>query len=261
MRIVVCVRQVYDPATVKISRSREELDLRGAAKITNRPDRYALEAACQLREADGGEVIALTVGDSGAEDAAHEAVAMGADRALLVTGPELATISGSGVARALAAAIERLGPVDLVLTGAIGLIDGSGGLAARLAALLGWPVILDAVQLVSGDAGLAALIALEGEGRLAPVAGPAVIAVMPGPRRPRWPHAARIANAWRAGLVEICSPAELGLAEETLAPDTEPGGLALRPERTRGQVISGSVTDAAAAVLEILRHERVAPIV
>ena len=45
MRIVVCVKQVYDPKTVKISRSREELDLRDAAKILNPPDKYALEAA------------------------------------------------------------------------------------------------------------------------------------------------------------------------------------------------------------------------
>ena len=86
MRIVVCVKQVYDPKTVKISRSREELDLRDAVKILNPPDKYALEAALRLREADGGEVIALTVGGPEAEDVAHEAVAIGADKAILVTG-------------------------------------------------------------------------------------------------------------------------------------------------------------------------------
>ena len=86
MRIVVCVKQVYDPKTVKISRSREELDLRDAVKILNPPDKYALEAALRLREAAGGEVIALTVGGPEAEDVAHEAVAIGADKAILVTG-------------------------------------------------------------------------------------------------------------------------------------------------------------------------------
>jgi electron transfer flavoprotein alpha/beta subunit len=49
MRIVVCVKQVYDPKTVKISRSREELDLRDAVKIFNPPDKYALEAALRSR--------------------------------------------------------------------------------------------------------------------------------------------------------------------------------------------------------------------
>ncbi len=56
MRIVVCVKQIYDPKTVKISRSREELDLRDAVKILNPPDKHALEAALRLREATGGEI-------------------------------------------------------------------------------------------------------------------------------------------------------------------------------------------------------------
>ena len=89
MRIVVCVKQVYDPKTVKISRSREELDLRDAVKIFNPPDKYALEAALRLREAAGGEVIALTVGGPDAEDVAHEAVAIGADKGILVTADQL----------------------------------------------------------------------------------------------------------------------------------------------------------------------------
>src|SRR5512133_923653 len=92
MRIVVCVKQVYDPAKVRLSRSREEFDLRGAPRITNPADRYALEAGLRLRDGDalGGEVIAVTVGDAGADDTAHEAVAIGADRAMLIAGPELA---------------------------------------------------------------------------------------------------------------------------------------------------------------------------
>ena len=95
MRIVVCVKQVYDPKTVKISRSREELDLRDAVKIFNPPDKYALEAALRLREAAGAEVIALTVGGPEAEDVAHEAVAIGADKAILVTGEPASSLRGS----------------------------------------------------------------------------------------------------------------------------------------------------------------------
>jgi electron transfer flavoprotein beta subunit len=60
MRIVVCIKQVYDPKTVKVSRSREEFDMREATTIFNPPDKYALEAALRLREALGGEVIALS---------------------------------------------------------------------------------------------------------------------------------------------------------------------------------------------------------
>ena len=257
MRIVVCVKQVYDPKTVKISRSREELDFRDAVKILNPPDKYALEAALRLREADGGEVIALTVGGPEAEDVAHEAVAIGADKAILVTGEPASSFqlpASNIVTLALAAAVGKLGPVDLVLTGQTGLTDGTGSLAPRLAAALDWPVLLDAVRLTAEVAGLTALVAAENGGEVAPVSTPAVIAILPGPERPRYPHPARIANAWNDGMVEVWTAADLGLTD--LSPDTELGGLILGPERVRGQVIKGSAQEAAAELVGVLKARR-----
>jgi electron transfer flavoprotein beta subunit len=259
MRIVVCVKQVYDPATVRVSRSREELDLRGATKTTNPADRYALEAGLRLAEAaePAGEVIALTVGDAAAEDVAHEAVAMGATRAVLVTGPEVAAASGGAITRAIVAAIKRFGTVDVVITGQVGALDGGGGLPARLAAALDWPVVLDATQLQpAAEGGLDVLAALDEGGCSVPVPLPAVVAVMPGPQRPRYPHAARIANAWAPGLVEICTAADLGLPTDEWVAETEPGMLVLGPERIRGQVVGGTPAEAAASLLETLRSRR-----
>ena len=257
MRIVVCVKQVYDPKTVKISRSREELDLRDAVKILNPPDKYALEAALRLREAAGGEVIALTVGGPEAEDVAHEAVAIGADKAILVTGEPASSFqlaASNIVTLALAAAVGKLGPVDLVLTGQTGLTDGTGSLAPRLAAALDWPVLLDAVRLTAEVAGLTALVAAENGGEVAPAPTPAVVAILPGPERPRYPHPARIANAWNDGMVEVWTAADLGLTD--LSPDTELGGLILGPERVRGQVIKGSAQEAAAELAGVLMARR-----
>ncbi len=252
MRIVVCVKQVLDPKTVKISRSREEFDLRDATKILNPPDKYALEAALRLREAAGGEVIALSVGGPDAEDVVHEAVAIGADRGVLVADAE--ATGGAMITRVLAAAVGKLAPVDLVLTGEAGLTDGTGSLAPRLAAALGWPILLDAVQLNAEADGLAALIANGNAGQSVSVAAPAVVAVTPGAERPRYPHPARIAVAWDAGMVETWAAADLGLAD--LTSDTETGGLILGPERVRGQVIKGSVQEAARELAGILKARR-----
>ena len=264
MRIVVCVKQVYDPKTVKISRSREEFDLRDAARILNPADKYALEAALRLREAAGGEVISLTVGDAGAEDVAREAVAIGADRGILVTGSwKLETtasassfqlLASSAVTQLIAAAVGHLGRVDLVLTGEMGATDGTGGLAPRLAAALGWPVSLDVVSLAHESGGLQATL---NDGAAGNLATPAVVAVVPGPVRPRYPHPARIANAWNDGLVELLTPADLGLAAESLTPDAEPGSLILGPERVRGQVVGGTLQEAVQAVVVSLRAKRV----
>ena len=256
MRIVVCVKQVYDPKTVKISRSREELDFRDAVKIFNPPDKYALEAALRLRETAGGEVIALTVGGPEAEDVAHEAVAIGADKGILVTGGTASSFqlpASNIVTSLLAAAIGRLG-ADLVLTGQTGLTDGTGSLAPRLAAALDWPVLIDVARLDADAAGLSAIVAGENGGEMAPVPTPAVVAILPGPERPRYPHPARIANAWNDGMVDVWTAADLGLAD--LAPDTELGGLILGPERVRGQVIKGSAQEAAAELAGVLKARR-----
>jgi len=258
MRIVVCVKQAYDPKTVKISRSREELDLRDAVKILNPPDKYALEAALRLREALGGEVIALTVGGPDAEDVAHEAVAIGADKAILVTDESASSFhaelpASNIVTGLLAAAIGRLDP-NLVLTGQAGLTDGTGSLAPRLAAALDWPVLLDVTRLSAAADGLTALVVDGQRGEIVPLTTPAVAAIVPGTERPRHPHPARIANAWNEGLVQVWAAGDLGLAD--LAPDTELGGLILGPERTRGQVIKGSAQEAAAELVGLLQSRR-----
>jgi electron transfer flavoprotein beta subunit len=259
MRIVVCMKQVYDPKTVKISRSREEFDLREAVKVTNPPDKLALETALRLREDNGGEVIALTAGEAQAEDGVREAIAIGADRGLLVTDAGLADAGGRAVAKALAAAISLLNGVDLVLTGQAGLTDGAGSLAPRLAAELDWPVVLDAVRLTGTASGEIEAVVAAGDGALlVPLLLPVVVAIAPGPApiRPRYPYPARIANAWQPGLVEICTLRELGLDAEALAPDIELGGLVLPPERTRGEVIGGSVKEAAEQLVGVLRMKR-----
>ena len=103
-------------------------------------------------------------------------------------------------------------------------------------------------------AGLTAIVAGENGGEVAPVPTPAVIAILPGPERPRYPHPARIANAWNDGMVEVWTAADLGLAD--LAPDTELGGLILGPERVRGQVIKGSAQEAAAELVGLLKSRR-----
>ncbi len=259
MRIIVCVKQVLDPATVKVSRSREEFDLRQAARKTNPADRYALEAALRLREALGGEVIALTVGDAGAEDAVREAIAMGVDHGALVAGPELAGLGGAALTRAVLAAVERIGSPDLVLTGQMSPVDGTGSLPARLAAALNCTLALDAVCLEpAADGSVQAVVVDNGQPCAVPLPSPSVAAIAPGADRPRYPGAARIANAYQADMVDVWSADDLGLDAGALAPDVEPGGLVLGPERTLGQTIGGSLQEAAGAVVEILKAKRIA---
>jgi electron transfer flavoprotein beta subunit len=254
MRIVVPMKQGIDPKTVKISRSREELDLREARPVTQPEDKHALEAALKIKEAHGGEVLAIIVGNRGAEDTAREAVAMGADKAVLISQKGLPT--GKAVTALVKAAIDRLGGADLVLAGQGGDLDTVGPLAGRLAAALGWPLVMDALHFDVEPAGLYAVAAFEGQAARLPLALPAVAEVMPGPERPRYPHPSRIAVAWNEGYVETWRADEMGLEEEALTPDAEMGSLVLGAERQRGQVIGGAPEQAAEELAGILRAKR-----
>jgi electron transfer flavoprotein beta subunit len=260
MRIVVPVKQGIDPKTVKISRSREELDLREARPQTQPEDKYALEAALRIRAAQAciedcaNEVIVIVVGGRSAEDTAREAVAMGADKAVWIV--HKGQRSGRTVTALVRAAIARLGGADLVLVGQGGDLDTAGPLAGRLAAALGWPLVLDALHFDVEPAGLYAISAFEGRAARVPVALPAVGEVIPAAERPRYPHPSRIAVAWNDGYVEVWPAAEMGVADEALAADAEMGGLVLGAERQRGQVIGGAPAQAAEELAGILRGKR-----
>jgi len=254
MRIIVCVKQGLNPKTVKISRSREEFDLREAMLVTHSEDKAALEAALRLREAEGGEVLAITVGQPAAEDTAHEAVAMGADKAIFVPVPE--NLSGRSLATLVLAAITRLGGADLILAGRAPALDTAGPLAPRLAAELGIQLLLDVVAFDTGVGGIAALVSCGDSGMRIPVELPAAAEVIQGAGRPRYPHPSRIAIAWDPGRVETWTPGDLGIAEDRLVAETESGNLVLGAERQRGQTIGGGPAGAAAELVGILRARR-----
>jgi electron transfer flavoprotein beta subunit len=254
MRIIVCMKQGVDPQSVKISRSREELDLREARMRTQVADRYALEAGLRLKDDVGAEVIAVVVGGPGAEDTAHEAVAMGADKGILILQKEQPT--GRGVTALVQLVLERLGGADLILAGRSADLDAIGPLAGRLAAALEWPLLMDVLEFENGAGGLSAIAACDGSAVRMPVALPAVALVTAGAERPRYPHPSRIAVAWNEGYVETWPAANLGVPEEQLAADAEMGSLVLGAERQRGQVVSGSPADAAAELAGILSSAR-----
>ncbi|MGE5603108.1 MAG: electron transfer flavoprotein subunit beta/FixA family protein, partial [Nitrososphaerales archaeon] len=205
-------------------------------------------------DAVGAEVIAVAVGGRSAEDTVHEAVAMGADKGILIVQEGQPT--GRGVTALVQAAVERLGGADLVLAGRSGDLDAVGPLAGRLAAALVWPLLMDVLAFEKGADGLTAIARCDGGAVRMPVPLPAVALVMAGAERPRYPHPSRIAVAWNEGYVETWPATNLGVPEEQLAADAELGTLVLGAERQRGQVLSGPPADAAAELAGILSSRR-----
>ena len=117
MKILVCLKQV--PArdwTPELNDSGDWIDSEDAPVEMNEPDAYALEEALRLKEAHGGEVVAVSAGTEEAASTIREALAKGADRGILIEDERLPAADALATARVLAAAVSPESP-DLILTG------------------------------------------------------------------------------------------------------------------------------------------------
>lgn len=259
MRIVVCIKQIFDPETIKISRSQQAIDDRGARKIMNPPDRWALDAALRFKEADPSiEVIAMSLGESSVEDVLREALALGCDRAILLSDPHIIKARTAGLAQIIAAAIRRLRNVQLVMAGYMALDTGSGTLGPRLAIELGdWPVLLSVDQLRLENGHVTGLQLADEQYYVSSYPLPAVATVLETPMHPRYPHGAEIINAYRTRNVEVWSSLALGIDPTTLPAPTTGRQLRLPPARQLGFIVEGSPQEAAQTLIAMLRARRV----
>jgi len=117
MRIILPIKQVPETTGVRMDERTGTMIREGVEAIVNPLDLYAIEAALRLREARGGEVIALSMGPPTAAKALREALAMGADSAVLLSDKAFAGSDTWATSYTLAAAIRRLAPYDLVVCG------------------------------------------------------------------------------------------------------------------------------------------------
>ncbi len=138
MNITVCLKRVPDTETrVKISDSGTSIDPGGVKFVLSPYDEFALEAALRMTEASGeGEVVALTLGDTSSQETLRSALAMGADRAVLLNGE--VTMDGLATARAL---VSELGETDapLILFGVKAADDDQQQVGPMVATLMGRP--------------------------------------------------------------------------------------------------------------------------
>jgi electron transfer flavoprotein beta subunit len=199
LKIVACVKTTPDTtATVKVENGKPSWG--DAPLVINPWDEYAVEAALQLKEANGATVTAVSVGGEEARIALKHALAMGADDALLISAPTLASIDPQGVARILAAAIQKIGGVDLAFLGRQSIDDDSGTTPAQTARLLGWPALtLVSVIKVEGSK-LRVERAIEEGRQIVTASLPAVISLVKDIGEPRYPSFMGIRRASKAEI-------------------------------------------------------------
>ncbi|HNW33739.1 MAG TPA: electron transfer flavoprotein subunit beta/FixA family protein [Candidatus Ozemobacteraceae bacterium] len=147
MEIVVCVKQVPDTTEVRIDPVKNTLIREGVPSIVNPFDKIAVEVAIQLKEKHGGRVRVVTMGPDMAKDALKECLAIGADEAVLISDRAFAGADTLATSYALAAAIGKMGPVDLILCGKQAIDGDTAQVGPGIAVRLGIPQITYAAKI------------------------------------------------------------------------------------------------------------------
>jgi electron transfer flavoprotein beta subunit len=249
MKIAVCVKAV-PAAGARIDAASGRLDRSGDLTLSEY-DAHAIEEGLRLRDAAGeGEVVMLSLGPERTAEALRKALAMGADRAVLVSDPAFEGADVVVTSKALASALELWGP-DIVLFGQQSA-DGNGAcLWAAVAERLRLPVISQAAELTVSDATATARRQTEAGYETIRAPLPAVVAVSEAINEPRYPSLKGIMGA-KAKPQEVLSAADVGGAVASVTTV-----LALGPPPPRGESrrIEGD-GNAAAAIVDFLaeRH-------
>jgi electron transfer flavoprotein beta subunit len=262
MKIVVAIKQVpARDSQWRIASSGKWIEEADLSYEINEPDAYALEAGLQLKEAHGGEVVALSAGPERVAQTIREALAKGADRAIHIVEEDGLGIPGPyldplATARLLAAALRNEAP-DLVLTGLESDDLGYGQTGAILAELLGLPHATIVMHVEKVDGGIRVKRELEnGWFQHVEMPLPALLAIQSGFSKLRYATLMGIKKA-KTKQVRRVMAADLGVAGPAGAPAASVivDRLYLPQHTKRTQLFEGTPQQAAAQLVEKLRFE------
>jgi electron transfer flavoprotein beta subunit len=255
MKIVVAIKQVPSrDAQLKIAVSGRWIEDSDLAYEINEPDAYALEAGLQLKEKNGGEVVALCLGPARAAQTIREALAKGADRAIHIEEEDPGAFDALGTARLLAAALADEKP-DLILTGLQSDDLGYGQTGVIMAELLGLPHATIIMQVEKREGGIRVKRELEdGWFQHVEMPLPALLTIQSGFSKLRYATLMGIKKA-KSKEIRRLTAAQLGAPAGGPAPSIVLDRVYL-PERTkRTQLFEGSPKEAAQKLVEKLKFE------
>ena len=256
MNVAVLVKWVPEPQGTPTLGADHLLVREGTDGALDPGDEYGLERALQLVERDGGEVAIVSMGPEIAVAAVQRALAMGAARGVLVTDPALRGADTLVTARVLAAAIRRLGPIDLVVA-AVESTDGyTGTLPITVAELLELPSVTFATSfdVVDGSELRAERQTASGsEGLACPL--PALVTSTTGVAAPRYPSLKGVMAA-KSKPVDRPSLTDLGLLPDEIRTTQSVTGAETAPEKAGGRVIEAG-PETALEIAELLEEARV----
>jgi len=257
LHIIVTIKQVPDTHEVRIDPKTNSLIREGVPSIVNPEDRNAVEEALRLREKHGGSITVLTMGPPQAEDALAEALAMGADRAVLLTDRAFAGADTLVTAFTLSRAIRKLDAFHLILCGRQAIDGDTAQVGPQLAGFLNIPQITYAAKLTLKDMTLTVERSLEETTENVQVKLPALVTVTGEVNQPRHLSLYNIINACSGIQLTRMQAKDLDVPHDMLGLSASPTWVKkiFSPDQQKkGMIIPGSEKEMVKTLLEKLRE-------
>lgn len=254
MKIVTLVKQTFD-TEAKLVVNGGKIDETGVNLIMNPYDEFAVEESIRIVEKQGGEVVALSASaNPKAQDALRQALAMGAERAVLVSDSALVGSDEHAIATVLTKAIATL-EYDIILAGRISVDNQASQVVARVAEILGLPVVTSVIKLELAGNIATCTREIDGGVEIVEVTLPAVVSVQKGINEPRYPSLPNIMKAKKKELKTV-SLADIGVdASQVGASYLEILDITLPPARSAGKLLTGEPGDVAKQLVDLLKNE------
>jgi electron transfer flavoprotein beta subunit len=257
MNVVVCVKQIPDPASPGALDEGSKTLVRQGKLILDDSDAYGVEMGLQLAEAaGGGEVTLVSMAPNAEVSGLRTALAMGAAKAILATDDALAGSDALATAKVIAAAIKRAEP-DLILAATESTDGYTGTVPAQVAELLGLPSITFAKHIEVADGKVKVQRQTEAGYDEVEAPLPALVSVTAGVVEPRYPSFKGIMAA-KGKPVDQVTAADLGLGADAVGwtgARQEIVEVASVPEREAGEIVEdeGDAHEKIVAFLEQLK--------
>jgi electron transfer flavoprotein beta subunit len=257
MKIVVLMKQTFDTeAKIQLDGS-GKISTDGIQYIINPYDEIAVEEAIRIKERLGmGEVILVSLGGSKAEEALRQALAMGADRAVLLRDPMFEGGDEHSSAVVLAAALKQIG-FDLILGGHIAIDDGSAQVATRVAEILDLPQVNVVTKIELSGRQVVAYREADGTVEVIETVLPSLITAQKGLNEPRYPSLKGIMQAKKKEL-KVLGINDLGLQKEevgALGAKTKVLMYFIPTAKKGGRLLQGESAETAAKLAALLRED------
>lgn len=263
MRIIVCVKQVPDTNEVRIDPVKGTLIREGVPSIINPDDKNALEEALKIKDMyEDVEVIVLSMGPPQAKEALREAIAMGADKAILLSDRAFAGADTWATSITLAEAIKKIGDYDIIFCGRQAIDGDTAQVGPQIAEHLDLPQITYVEKLEINGKNVTTHRSLEDGYYVIKAQMPVLLTAIKELNEPRYPYIKRIYKAYRdESLIEIWTIDNLGINPDEIGLKGSPTQVkkSFTPEsrKTGGEMLTGTPSEIARQFVVRLKERQI----